>query len=199
MLVCASVWKRWRRDKVSGYIWYSFGSDKTGPILGEALGFGVGKKTPSFNKYDVIVGWGCKPGKKYDSEALAQLIAQNQVRVLNHPDSVAQNRDKLRMLHRFQALGVSVPGYLAFDPKRPQVASTTLIPTALEQGIISLPLVLLTKYNKGQPLFCYTIEDVKAALIGNTKKDHPLCYARTFDQGDEYRLHVFREIGRAHV
>ena len=178
---------------MSGYVWYSFGSDKTGPILGQALEFEAGKKTPNFTRYDVVVGWGCKPGTRYDSEDLAQKVAQNQVRLLNHPDAVAANRDKLGMLERFRDLGVSVPGFLAFDPKRPQVAGGTLIPHALEAGEIALPLVLLTKYNKGKPIFCYTIEDAKAALKGNSKQEHPLCYARTFDQGDEYRIHVFRD------
>ncbi len=178
---------------MSGFVWYSFGSDKTGPILGKVLGFDAGKKTPKFDNYDVVVGWGCKPGTKYDSEALAQLIAQNQVRILNHPDAVSMNRDKLGTLERLRELGIGTPGFYAFDPKRPQVAGNTLIPDALEKGVLSLPLVLLTKYNKGAPIFCYTIEDVKAALTGNTKKEHPLCYARTFDQGDEYRIHVFRD------
>jgi len=178
---------------MSGYVWYSFGSDKTGPILGEALGFDSGKKTPPFGNYNVVVGWGCKPGKKYDSEALAQMIAQNQVRILNHPEAVQANRDKLGTLTRLRELGISVPGFLAFDPKRPQVAAGTLIPHALEQGELSLPLILLNRYNKGEPIFCYTIEDVKSALTGNTKKEEPICYARTFDQGDEYRVHVFRD------
>lgn len=178
---------------MSGFVWYSFGSDKTGPILGKVLDFDAGKKTPKFNNYDVVVGWGCKPGTKYDSEALAQLIAQNQVRIINHPDAVSMNRDKLGTLQRLKELGISTPGFYAFDPKRPQVAGSNYIPDALEKGGIALPLVLLTKYNKGEPVFCYTIEDVKAALSGNTKKEHPYCYVRTFDQGDEYRIHVFRD------
>jgi len=178
---------------MSGFVWYSYGSDKTGPILGQALEFEAGKKTPDFKRYDVVVGWGCKPGTKYDSESLAQLIAQNQVRLLNHPDTVAANRDKLATLQKLKELGLSVPGFLEFDPKRPQVAAGTLIPHALEAGEIALPLVILTRYNKGEPLFCYTIEDVAAALKGNSKKENPYCYARSFDQGDEYRVHVFRD------
>ncbi len=178
---------------MSGFVWYSYGSDKTGPILGQALGFEAGKKTPDFHRYDVVIGWGCKPGTKYDSEALAQLIAQNQVRLLNHPETVALNRDKLGTLKILRDLGLSVPGFLEFDPKRPAVAGGTLIPHALEQGEISLPLVILTRHNKGEPVFCYTLEDVKAALKGNSKKKDPYCYARTFDQGDEYRIGVFRD------
>ena len=179
---------------MSGFIWYSFGSDKTGPALGERCGFDAGKKTPTFDNYDVVVGWGCKPGTKYDSEALAQLIAQNEVRILNHPDAVSANRDKLGMLERFRDLGISVPGFVSFDPARPGVAGSEIVPHALEGGSISLPLVILTRYNRGEPIFCYTIEDVKAALKGNAKKDHPLNYVRTLDQGDEYRIHVFRDI-----
>jgi len=178
---------------MSGFVWYSFGSDKTGPALGKSCGFDAGKKTPKFDKYDVVVGWGCKPGTKYDSEALAQLIAQNQVRILNHPDAVSMNRDKLGTLQKLKELGIATPGFLAFDPKRPAVAGGTLVPHALEAGEISLPLVVLTKYNRGEPIFCYTVQDVSAALKGNSKKEHPYEYVRTFDYGDEYRIHVFRD------
>ena len=178
---------------MSGFVWYSYGSDKTGPILAHALGFEAGKKTPEFRRYDVVVGWGCKPGTKYDSEVLAQLIAQNQVRLLNHPETVALNRNKLGTLKILRDLGLSVPGFLEFNPKQPVVAGGSLIPNALKQGEISLPLVILTQYSKGEPAFCYTIEDVKAALKGNSKKKDPYCYARSFDQGDEYRIHVFRD------
>jgi hypothetical protein len=178
---------------MDGFVWYSFGSDKTGPILAKALAFSAGKKTPDFGRYEILIGWGCKPGTKYDSEQLAQRVAQNQIRVLNHPDAVAQNRDKLGTLERLQGLGISVPGFLAFDPKRPVVASETLIPRAVEEGRITFPMILLTRHNRGEPIFCYTSEDVRSALKGNTKQKQPLCYARTYDHGDEYRVHVFRD------
>ena len=178
---------------MSGFVWYSFGSDKTGPILAKALGFESGKKTPDFSRYEVLVGWGCKPGTKYDPEILAQRVAQNQLRILNHPDAVSANRDKLGTLERLRELGISVPGFFCFDPKRPVVAAETLIPDQLEKGGLAFPMLLMNRHNRGEPIFCYTIEDVKVALKGNTKQDHPLCYARTYDQGDEYRVHVFRD------
>lgn len=178
---------------MSGFVWYSFGSDRTGPILGKALEFDAGKKTPDFSRYEILVGWGCKPGRKYDPEALAQRVAQNQIRVLNPPTAIAANRDKLATLEKLRELGVSVPGFFVFDPKRPVVAVETLIPRAIEQGEVAFPLILCNRYNKGEPIFCYTIEDVKLALKGNAKKDYPLCYARTYDHGDEYRVHVFRD------
>lgn len=177
-----------------GYVWYSFGSDKTGPELGRMLEFDAGKKTPPFASYEVVLGWGCKPGSKYNPEGLAQAIAQGRVRILNHPDAVEKNRNKLDVLQRLKALNISVPGFFAFDPGRPVVAAQTLIPDALNKGVLALPLVLHNESHKGDPILCYTMEDVTSALEANTKKESPISYARTYDHGDEYRIHVFRDV-----
>lgn len=178
---------------MSGFVWYSFGSDKTGPLLGKALGFDAGKKTPKFDNYQTVVGWGCKPGTKYNSELLSQLIAHNKIRVLNHPDAVKMNRDKLGTLERLEGLGISTPGFQAFNPGQALQVVDTLITDSLQQGKIALPLILLTRYHRGEPIFCYTLADVKAGLANNTDREHPYCYVRTLDQGDEYRIHVFRD------
>jgi hypothetical protein len=174
-----------------GFVWYSFGSDKTGPELGAALDFDAGKKTPPFDKYEVILGWGCKPGSKYSPEELAQRIAQGQIRVLNHPDAVERNRDKLGTLIRLKEFGVPVPGFFDFEGRPRELVAEVLIPEALNKGEIGLPLVLHNRFHKGDPIICYTLEDVRSALTG--PKENPFTYARTYDHGDEYRVHVFRD------
>lgn len=176
-----------------GCVWYSFGSDKTGPALAEALGFQASRKTPPFGDYKVVVGWGCKPGKNYSGETLSGLIREGKTRILNHPEMVDRNRNKLATLRYLESAGVAVPGFLEFEPHRPKVCSKTLIPDKLEGGQLSFPLILLNEFNKGEPTFCYTIEDVEAALQGNTRKKHPYNYVRSYDPGDEYRIHVFRD------
>ncbi len=176
-----------------GCIWYSFGSDKTGPALADALGFQASRKTPPFADYKVVVGWGCKPGKRYSREALSSVVREGKTRVLNHPEMVDRNRNKLDTLRRLESAEVAVPGFLEFDPKGPKRCSSTLIPDKLERGQLAFPLVLLNEFNKGEPTFCYTIEDVKVALKDNTRKKHPYSYVRSYDHGDEYRIHVFRD------
>jgi hypothetical protein len=176
-----------------GYVWYSFGSDKSGPELGTALDFDAGKKTPPFDKYEIVLGWGCKAGSKYNPEGLAQLVAQGKVRILNHPDMVERNRDKLGTLARMKELGIAIPGFFSFDPSSPVVAAETLIPDALVKGVVALPLIIHNSVHKGDPILCYTMEDVAAALQSNSTKENPFSYVRTYDHGDEYRVHVFRD------
>jgi hypothetical protein len=179
---------------MSGFVWYSFGSDKTGPILAKALGFDAGKKTPELSAYNIIVGWGCKTGTKYNPEQLAQLIANSGLRVLNHPDSVMSNRDKLGTLKRLQEAGIPVPGFLEFGEGNPVSNTRDLLSKGLENGLISLPLILLRRGNAGEPIFCYTLEDAEAALRKKAdKKASSLCYARSYLHADEWRIHVFRD------
>lgn len=177
-----------------GCIWYSYGSDKTGPALADALGFQASKKTPSFNDYKVVVGWGCKPSKKYSEEILSNAIREGKVRILNHPEMVNRNRNKLETLKRLKDVEVAVPSFMEFESQKPTVCSATLIPDRLEKGLLAFPLMFLNEFNKGEPAICYTIEDVSVVLKGNTRKENPYNYVRTYDHGNEYRIHVFRDI-----
>ena len=62
------------KEKLEGYVWYSAGSNESGPLLAERLGFRSGNKTPIFERFNIVVGWGCKPGTKYASGKLAKLV-----------------------------------------------------------------------------------------------------------------------------
>jgi hypothetical protein len=178
---------------MSGYVWYSFGSDKTGPALGEALGFDFGKKTPNPANYEVVVGWGCKAGTKYDEPQWSARIGSGQLRVLNHPRAVAQNRDKLWALKKLCEAGVSVPGLLGLPTNFTPASGARAIESSLSRGAIQFPLVAYNNYHRGEPVYCYTIEDVVATLRGCPEREHPLSYFRTLDHGDEFRVHVFRD------
>ena len=179
---------------MSGFVWYSFGSDKTGPILAKALGFDSGKRTPELGGYNIVVGWGCKTGTKYNSEHMSQLIANNGLRVLNHPELVMANRDKLGTLKRLRDAGIPVPGFLEFPEGGMASDSIKILHDGLDEGLISLPLILLKRGNTGEPLFCYTLEDVGIALRNlPAKNDSYFCYARSYLHADEWRIHVFRD------
>jgi len=178
---------------MSGHVWYSFGSDKTGPVLAEALGFDCGKKTPNPDDYEIIVGWGCKPGKKYNADQWSTRIGAGHLRVLNHPAAVEENRNKLRSLKKMCESGISVPGFVGLPTKCNSATGSKAVEEALQRGSIQFPLVAHNSYHKGEPTFCYTMSDVVLALKSCPDREHPLSYFRTLDHGDEFRIHVLRD------
>ena len=176
---------------MSGYLWYSFGSDVSGPKLAEALEFTPGKKTPNFNNHDVVLGWGCKPGTKYDREALARLVEKRGVRILNHPDQIVANRNKLVGLERLKAAGVMVPGFVNIDG-RSRSGAAGIVCQALKDGEIDFPILGLRHTHKDGVAFCYTAEDVIKCIPEGSKGGRGR-YFRSFCPGTEYRLHTFRD------
>lgn len=175
---------------MSNYLWYSFGSDVGGPKLAEALGFTAGKKTPNFSAHDVVLGWGCKPGTKYDSQALAQLIEKREVRILNHPDAVDSNRRKFGSLEKLRDAGVMAPGFLSTDGLG-RTAAVEAVCQALKDGVLDFPVLGLRHDGKGGVDFCYTAEDVIKCLTGSEGGKGR--YFRSFCPGTEFRLHTFRD------
>lgn len=176
---------------MNGYVWYSFGSDTTGPKLGEALGFKYGKKTPNIDEFDVIIGWGCKPGEKYSPELLKQRVQSGALRVLNTPESIDDNRNKLAMLLRLQEKKVSTPGLVSLDKKDPATCLMAL-DLGLKNGVLSFPMVGMSSTHKGEPFFCHTREDV-AAAVSQIVKEKGTFYFRSLCGGTEYRIHVLRD------
>lgn len=182
---------------MSGYVWYSYGSDVSGPKLAEALGFASGKKAPNFDEVDVLVGWGCKP-RDFPEAQLQQLVAQGQLRVLNRPEAVNQNRDKMSMLQGLTDAGIAVPGMILVAGDS-TAAAFHKVAEALDKGEIDFPLVGFNRYHRGGPRFCYTIEDVRAACAeaaakAGSGKKNGVDYFRSFCPGTEYRIHVFRDL-----
>lgn len=176
---------------MNGYVWYSYGSDTTGPALADALGFKHGKKTPKFGDFDIIIGWGCKPGTKYNAAGLGELIKTGEIRVLNHPDAVHANRNKLAALGLMSEHGVSVPGFET-DGNANALFKATL--KALEDGELEFPLLGLNSHHKGYPFFCYTVEDVERAMKST---DPRVQYFRSFCPGEEFKIYVFRDTALA--
>lgn len=165
-----------------GYIWYSFGSDKSGPVLAEALDFAHGKKTPKPSEYGIIIGWGCKAGNTYDRSNFKKAVAERKLRILNSVESVEANRNKLETLKRMETAGVMTPGIIERDKKDSQA-----VVKAIRSGRIALPLLGLTQFHKGKPHFFYTVEDIERA-------DPGIEYFRSFVPGTEYRVHVMRNM-----
>lgn len=174
---------------MNGYVWYSSGSDVTGPALAARLGFSSGNKTPDFSKFEVVVGWGCKAGTKYNADVLKQLVEQRKLRLLNPVEEIQATRDKAEMLSRLQQGGIPVPGFLV--RKEAPKAFLAVAEKALRDGQLLFPLVGTTRGHKGAPIFCYTLDDLALALNGPNAEQ--VEYLRSFCPGTEYRIHVLRD------
>lgn len=180
---------------MNGYIWYSFGSDTTGPKLAEALGFQSGKKKPNFEDYDIIIGFGCK---SKESVGRINAIIEGNLRIINHPDSVEFNRNKLRMLTNLCQAGISVPGIVARSGLREKNFFEE-VKDGLTNGVIDFPIIGSSSNHKGATYFCYTLEDIqKTCVILNAeskkKNTYAIDYFRSFCPGTEFRIHVLRDM-----
>lgn len=174
---------------MEGYVWYSYGSDQTGPKLADQLGFKCGKKLSSINNLDILIGWGCKPNMKYNVDLLSERVARRQLRVLNYPNKIADNRDKLASLIKLKGANISIPGFIAGNNYT--LLKNTL--EALEAGEIDFPIIGLNRFHKGYPTFCYTIDDLVQTCKTKQKEQESLDYFRSFCPGTEFRINVFRD------
>jgi hypothetical protein len=182
---------------MSGYIWYSMGSDVSGPKLAEALGFNHGKKTPSLKDLKVLVGWGCKAEsrEKYDPEAIKQAVAHGELRILNHPVNITAARNKLGLLQALHAADITVPGFVDIKGQT-QAGVVEYLSNMIDNGTMTFPCVGFNEFHKGKPVFCWTKEDLEqvVAINKSRKKDAvKIHYFRSLLQGTEYRIHVFRD------
>jgi hypothetical protein len=177
---------------MSGFVWYSFSSDVTGNKLAEALGYTSGKKAGDLKALRILLCWGCKPSDKFDPKKLAALVAERKLRVINPPASIEANRDKVAFLKEMEAAKLPVPGYVASKVGGTE-ALIDRVHDSLKKGTIMFPLIGHSTLHKGDPFFCHTEEDVRAAVHvmgGDMRQAH---YFRSFCPGTEYRVHVFRD------
>lgn len=157
------------------YIFYSGATDKTGGLLAEALDINGTKKSPGTGK-KIIIGWGCKTDKA---------VNLGNAKVLNHPDAIRVNRNKLKALELMRDAKVKVAPFAPADS----------ILTALDndKSGIGLPVIGRTNYHQGGANFfvCLTrthVDDVCATLNAKLKKKG--YFQNYIDVKDEYRLHV---------
>jgi len=158
---------------MSKYIWYSGATDITGKALAEALSLTETKTRPrNLRAGDIVIGWGAKT-----SEAIS---INTNVHVLNHPNKIRANRNKLGALNIMKADDNLSAAIAMF------VASNSVM-SSIDDGTVSLPLVGRTKYHQGGKGFwlCLTKSLVQYAI------DNGAEYFQNFiDIRDEYRLHV---------
>ena len=177
------------------FVWYSNASDETGKAIAEALGYESGKKTPNFSDIATLVCWGAKGGTKYDPENLNSRIKAGDLRILNHPDRVEFNKDKLWVMKRLKERDIPVPGFIDIS----EVSTNEkcgVIKEQVEQGLLDFPILLMNRNNRGQPSFIYTMAELQSSLakwMGSISDKMNLDMARSYTHGVDYRIHVFRD------
>lgn len=146
------------------YVWYSPATDVTGKKLMEALDASGGTAKPNADKTTVIC-WGTKTD--------AAVVMKN-AKVLNHPDNIRINRNKVTALGKLDAGGVNVAKFT----ENFKLAGA---------GDFQFPLVARTKYHQGGAGFwlCLT-----PGMVAKAVKDGAQYMQAFIDIKDEYRLHV---------
>lgn len=147
------------------YVWYSKATDKTGQKLVEALGCKGGKIKPTLSQVSAIVAWGAKTDK---------YVSVGTTPILNHPDKIRSNRNKLEALQLMKAAKVNVA---------PFTDNITAVGKA-----VKLPAIGRTKYHQGGKGFwdCPTPTHVSASSSEGAQY-----WQEMIEIKEEYRLHTF--------
>jgi len=153
------------------YIWYSGATDITGIALAEALGLTGTKTRPrNLGAEDITIGWGAKVNENVNLAGT----------VLNNPNKIRDNRNKLGSLETLRANRHLVATVAPFCPSNRVVRE-------LDTGNMVLPLVGRTSFHQGGKGFwlCLTRQHVDRAIHDGAQ------YFQTYiDIKDEYRLHI---------
>ena len=151
------------------YMWYSGATDVTGTKLAEALKIDHGREKPTGK--EVIIGWGAKTSEPVQLPKTSQ--------VLNHPDAIRINRNKLGSLDKMLKAGVSVA---------PFIPAEDIADIGKKKAGVALPVIGRTKYHQGGKGFwnCPTMTQVKLAV-----KEGAQYFQNLIEVVDEFRYHVF--------
>lgn len=158
------------------YIYYSGATDKTGVLLAEALSIKGGKSLPGGNQR-IVIGWGAKTKDKVN---LGKAV------VINHPDIIRTNRNKLTALQLMEKAKVNVAPFIPADAIVGELAKK-------KGAKVSLPLIARTNYHQGGANFftCLTsthVNEVIAILKNKLKKKG--YFQDYIDVKEEFRLHI---------
>jgi len=154
------------------YIWFSGATDITGRALAESLGLTTTKTKPrNLSSNDIVVGWGAKTN---------DAINMAGAKVLNHPDAIRKNRNKLEALKLMAGVRDIQSAIAGF------CASNEII-NRVEQEVFSLPVIGRTKFHQGGKglWLCLTKGHILSAI-----NDGAEYFQKYIDVVTEYRLHV---------
>jgi glutathione synthase/RimK-type ligase-like ATP-grasp enzyme len=157
------------------YINYSGATDKTGGLLAEALDIQGGVKSAGKTK-DIVIGWGAKTKDKIDL---------GKAKVLNHPDRIRVNRNKLTAMELMLAAKVNIAPFAT--------AETVISALGDKKNPMVLPVIGRTNYHQGGANFftCLTKTHVSDVInVLNTKLNKRGYFQNYIDVAEEYRLHI---------
>ena len=160
--------------KKNAYIFYSGATNETGANLAKQLKIAGGNELPT-DKKSLIIGWGAKTQK--------DLKFGDKTWVLNHPNRIRINRNKLKALQIMKDRGINIASFVGIET----------IDAALKSGHVSLPLVYRPSFHQGGNGFflCLTkthVDKIKDSKLGSENKGY---FQNYIDIIDEYRFHVF--------
>lgn len=147
------------------YVWYSTATDVTGKIIQESLNASGGTTKPKTKKTCVLC-WGTKTDKK--------VIFQKGTKVLNHPNKIMVNRNKVKALHKLKEKGCKVANF------------TTERARAGKNGF-EFPLIVRRNYHQGGSGFWLCLNK---GQVTNAFNEGGQYLQKFIDIKDEYRLHV---------
>ncbi len=146
------------------YVWYSPATDVTGKKIQANLDATGGTNKPPTDKKTVIC-WGTKT---------KEAVVLKNDKVLNHPDNIRTNRNKLLSLEAFQKEGCNVAPF------------TDDFKKADSKGL-EYPLIARTKYHQGGAGFWLCLNAAQMAQAANEGAQY---IQKFIEIKDEYRLHV---------
>ena len=154
-------------------IYYSGATDVTGKALADALGI-TGAKAKPTKAFELVFGWGAKTKEATNFPAGTT--------VLNHPDNIRNNRNKLKTLELLQEAKVNVAAFVS--------AEKVLAELKKKKPALKLPLVGRTKFHQGGKGFwmCNTEGQIKDAIGKGAQY-----FQNYIGIKNEYRLHVFKD------
>lgn len=156
-------------DKNKVYIWYSGATDVTGKALVDKLGVTGGTEKPAADA-EMVIGWGTKTSVDIKLKAGT---------VLNHPNDIRKNRNKLKAMEAMQVSGCNIA---------PFVKSVGKI-DPIKVGL-NYPLVGRTCFHQAGKGFWLVLNKTQLDAAINEGADYFQEYVHIVD---EYRLHVFND------
>jgi glutathione synthase/RimK-type ligase-like ATP-grasp enzyme len=153
------------------YLWCSGPTDQTGELLADKLKISWGTKRPDLKNLLLLIGWGTKTKDK---------VNLRKIPVINHPDRIHENRNKLNALQIMMKADIKVPNFV----------SASVILKELKKGkdqVVKLPVVGRTEFHQGGKglWICPTIGQVRSAINEGARY-----FQNMIDIDKEYRVHV---------
>ena len=158
-------------------MFFSPATDITGGKFVEKLGIIGGKTKTGAAGKKLVIGWGAKTDEP--------MSFSKDTKVLNHPDAIRLNRNKLEAL-TIMSKALNVNGEVHI----PLAVTAAKVKAELSASRINFPLIGRKKYHQGGKGFwsCPTIAQVENAIASGADYFQTMVPIK-----DEYRLHVFED------